>query len=834
MAKIYWRGRPPVAPGEYELGDATTIGRAKENEVALLDVRLSRRHARIVREGDAYYLEDLESRNGTQLNGEAVTRAALARGDTIEIGDTAIKFDEPFPDDETAAEAAASAPPFLVHMEDGAGGEAIPLAGERAAVGRSSDNEIVLADARVSSHHAVIFREGKTWWIEDLKSTNGTTIGEERIARAPLAHGAVVGFGGVRLRFLLPGLPEPPPPPREPAPAAQAADGAEHRAVLTAVTLAALAAVFFGGWGAAQHFFVGGAVETAAPGNLVGSHFSFEEGAKAPLGWRALPGAVLDRVPGGLPPGRFAGRVRADEDRPGAAAIVECAETCTVVPSSAYTLQGVCTHEGEGACGLAVAWLEGEDVIEVSYGDLCESGARLAAADTFTCPPRCERARVLLLGFGGTATFDRIEFAGNDAPEEAGLSAAAGEFALRIDRTGAFDVHLGKERVLGAVRLHFGAGVRGFKELPGQRLGFGSVRAEGEGAPAAAVARSVFVPETGAWVTVQTRSTLTEEGGTVAWRFPRSAGLEKARVAIAFKLPEDPLDGGKRFTVYGPGGRRAAASSELSGMSAGEIAIGNVTFQGSAARRHRVVVAFPGAGTLLAQGGELVFHVEKELELKLAQEMYELAVSWSFESAYEEREVDESIAEARKLARQGREGRAIARLQEAAALAGSTPGAAARIAAVQKELRREGARLLAQAEALSAQLAAREDPVVARALRDVLDEIARRYEGFAEVTAAAKAMASKQSLQARGATAQREETRRDDALARAKALIARRSFAAAAVTLGALLEGAGGGAGLPAEMRRAVTDQLDECLRHLKSRAELPPVPPAPAKEAVE
>jgi len=164
----------------------------------------------------------------------------------------------------------------------------------------------------------------------------------------------------------------------------------------------------------------------------------------------------------------------------------------------------------------------------------------------------------------------------------------------------------------------------------------------------------------------------------------------------------------------------------------------------------------------------------------------------------------------------------------------ASAGAAARVAAAQKELRREGARLLAQAEALSAQLAAREDPVVARALREVLDEAARRYEGFAEVTSAVGAAASKLSAQARGTTAQREEIRRDDALVRAKALIARRSFASAVVTLRALLETSGGGMGLPGEVRRAVTDQLDECLRHLSSRAELPPVPAAPAKEAGE
>ncbi len=123
---------------------------------------------------------------------------------------------------------------------------------------------------------------------------------------------------------------------------------------------------------------------------------------------------------------------------------------------------------------------------------------------------------------------------------------------------------------------------------------------------------------------------------------------------------------------------------------------------------------------------------------------------------------------------------------------------------------------------------------MARALREVLDEAARRYEGFAEVTSAVGAAASKLSAQARGTTAQREEIRRDDALVRAKALIARRSFASAVVTLRALLETSGGGMGLPGEVRRAVTDQLDECLRHLSSRAELPAVPAAPAKEAGE
>ena len=94
---IYWRLRASDKSGEVELGDVTTLGRAKDNEVYLLDPRLSRHHARIVREGERFVLEDLGSRNGTVLNGERVERAVLKPGDEIQIGDSSIRFGEPPP-----------------------------------------------------------------------------------------------------------------------------------------------------------------------------------------------------------------------------------------------------------------------------------------------------------------------------------------------------------------------------------------------------------------------------------------------------------------------------------------------------------------------------------------------------------------------------------------------------------------------------------------------------------------------------------------------------------------------------------------------------------------
>jgi pSer/pThr/pTyr-binding forkhead associated (FHA) protein len=69
-----------------------TLGREADNTLALADARASRRHAQIryLDEEEAWVLEDLGSTNGTQLNGLRVSRAALAPGDMIQIGETVI------------------------------------------------------------------------------------------------------------------------------------------------------------------------------------------------------------------------------------------------------------------------------------------------------------------------------------------------------------------------------------------------------------------------------------------------------------------------------------------------------------------------------------------------------------------------------------------------------------------------------------------------------------------------------------------------------------------------------------------------------------------------
>src|ERR1700750_1953345 len=63
-----------------------TIGRQADNHLVLRDNRVSRNHARIVRENDAYFIEDLESSHGVYVNGERIQRHRLGNSDRIDFG----------------------------------------------------------------------------------------------------------------------------------------------------------------------------------------------------------------------------------------------------------------------------------------------------------------------------------------------------------------------------------------------------------------------------------------------------------------------------------------------------------------------------------------------------------------------------------------------------------------------------------------------------------------------------------------------------------------------------------------------------------------------------
>lgn len=77
----------PLLDSEY------TIGRAPSNAIAIQDASVSSNHARILRTEQGFVLEDLQSRNGTFVNGEKVEgKRLLADGDLIRLGKVIMTF----------------------------------------------------------------------------------------------------------------------------------------------------------------------------------------------------------------------------------------------------------------------------------------------------------------------------------------------------------------------------------------------------------------------------------------------------------------------------------------------------------------------------------------------------------------------------------------------------------------------------------------------------------------------------------------------------------------------------------------------------------------------
>ena len=71
------------------------LGRSRECDVRVGDANVSRKHAEIRHQDDAWWIVDLGSTNGTLVNGRRAKRERLSAGDRIMLGSTEITFGEP-------------------------------------------------------------------------------------------------------------------------------------------------------------------------------------------------------------------------------------------------------------------------------------------------------------------------------------------------------------------------------------------------------------------------------------------------------------------------------------------------------------------------------------------------------------------------------------------------------------------------------------------------------------------------------------------------------------------------------------------------------------------
>lgn len=87
-------------------------------------------------------------------------------------------------------------PTRLAIIEGPMRGGSVPLTDNGVLIGRNPECTLVLSDDFASGRHARIYRDGDGWRIDDLGSTNGTYVGDERIgAGIPLTEGSRVRIG---------------------------------------------------------------------------------------------------------------------------------------------------------------------------------------------------------------------------------------------------------------------------------------------------------------------------------------------------------------------------------------------------------------------------------------------------------------------------------------------------------------------------------------------------------------------------------------------------------------------------------------------------------------
>lgn len=205
--------------------EGVSIGRSGDNQVKLATSAVSRKHANIVVSGNACFLIDLGSGNGTFLNGVKVQpneRTILKHGDTISIENYNLNFHHL---DEILASSFNEVTDsdilevkLLKKVLKAIDKERVPslevLNGsfvgkksfvtddvEEMIIGREDTADFQIEEYVISRQHVKIINEGAQIVLEDLNSKNGTYINNRRVTKEVLHDGDRIALGTIVLIF---------------------------------------------------------------------------------------------------------------------------------------------------------------------------------------------------------------------------------------------------------------------------------------------------------------------------------------------------------------------------------------------------------------------------------------------------------------------------------------------------------------------------------------------------------------------------------------------------------------------------------------------------------
>ncbi|GMV12434.1 MAG: FHA domain-containing protein [Polyangiaceae bacterium] len=194
--------------------DEYSIGRGEENTVRLTERNISRRHAKLTRNGTGWIFDDLASYNGCYVNGVRVSEPQkLEHGDLVQVGDYRLEItDEQVStaayNKSTApavprAQSLMSQPDRLVMLAGPTPGAEFALAGPRVVIGRGEECEVSVNHASVSRVHAEIQALGDgRYEIVDRESANGLRVNGVDLKRSLLDARDTIELGDVVFKFI--------------------------------------------------------------------------------------------------------------------------------------------------------------------------------------------------------------------------------------------------------------------------------------------------------------------------------------------------------------------------------------------------------------------------------------------------------------------------------------------------------------------------------------------------------------------------------------------------------------------------------------------------------
>lgn len=212
--------------------DVISIGRARDNDIVIENLSVSRNHSRIRLMSGKYVLTDLNSANGTLVNSVRVTKTEVVDGDEIQVGKHVLVFTEssaapsgnvavpspvPVPKSQTGSPDPASqlAPPsdvpvvdlpqpaLLICLKGKQANQKFKVRRSEASIGRSPENDVRIHDFIVGKKHALITWRNSRFYLRDLQSWRGTTLNGTPVkGEVPLNNNDEIAVGSTVLRFL--------------------------------------------------------------------------------------------------------------------------------------------------------------------------------------------------------------------------------------------------------------------------------------------------------------------------------------------------------------------------------------------------------------------------------------------------------------------------------------------------------------------------------------------------------------------------------------------------------------------------------------------------------